>query len=284
MSKIIYDVYQNANETSAAYGKFYGRIVHTETLNTRKLAKHIAEHGSVFTQDVVEGVLTKAEACIVEMLLESKKVKLEGLGTFYLMAENKKGGAPSLEKFNPKSTFNGLHIRFLPDSSSDTQLNSKDVLAKATFMWAEDLKREKAEARPTTPSGGNGATENGSTDSGNNGTQNSGSQNSGSEQGGNSGSGSQQQNTLAKPTIYGANPFTESTEVTMSGPEDAEIYYTTDGSTPSAQSTLYEGGFVLSDTTTVKAIAIKDGESSEVSTRLFSKGTGGDTGGSGDME
>ena len=284
MSKIIYDVYQNANETSAAYGKFYGRIVHTETLNTRKLAKHIAEHGSVFTQDVVEGVLTKAEACIVEMLLESKKVKLEGLGTFYLMAENKKGGAPSLEKFNPKSTFNGLHIRFLPDSSSDTQLNSKDVLAKATFMWAEDLKREKAEARPTTPSGGNGATENGSTDSGNNGTQNSGSQNSGSEQGGNSGSGSQQQNTLAKPTIYGVTPFTESTEVTMSGPEDAEIYYTTDGSTPSAQSTLYEGGFVLSDTTTVKAIAIKNGESSEVSTRLFSKGTGGDTGGSGDME
>ena len=292
MSKIIYDVYQNANETSAAYGKFYGRIVHTETLNTRKLAKHIAEHGSVFTQDVVEGVLTKAEACIVEMLLESKKVKLEGLGTFYLMAENKKGGAPSLEKFNPKSTFNGLHIRFLPDSSSDTQLNSKDVLAKATFMWAEDLKREKAEARPTTPSGGNG-----SSDSGNNGSQSgsgsensgsensgSGSQNSGSEQGGNSGSGSQQQNTLAKPTISGANPFTESTEVTMSGPEDAEIYYTTDGSTPSAQSTLYEGGFTLSDTTTVKAIAIKNGESSEVSTRLFSKGTGGDTGGNGDME
>ena len=286
MSKIIYDVYQNANETSAAYGKFYGRIVHTETLNTRKLAKHIAEHGSVFTQDVVEGVLTKAEACIVEMLLESKKVKLEGLGTFYLMAENKKGGAPSLEKFNPKSTFNGLHIRFLPDSSSDTQLNSKDVLAKATFMWAEDLKREKAEARPTTPSGGNGATENGSTDSGNNGTQNSGSQNSGSEQGGNSGSGSQQeqQNTLAKPTIYGVTPFTESTEVTMSGPEDAEIRYTTDGSTPTAQSTLYEGGFTLNDTTTVKAIAIKNGESSEVSTRLFSKGTGGDTGGNGDMD
>ena len=288
MSKIIYDVYQNANETSAAYGKFYGRIVHTETLNTRKLAKHIAEHGSVFTQDVVEGVLTKAEACIVEMLLESKKVKLEGLGTFYLMAENKKGGAPSLEKFNPKSTFNGLHIRFLPDSSSDTQLNSKDVLAKATFMWAEDLKREKAEARPTTPSGGNGATENGSTDSGNNGTQNSGSQNSGSEQGGsgsqNSGSQQEQQNTLAKPTISGVTPFTDSTEVTMSGPEDAEIYYTTDGSTPSAQSTLYEGGFVLSDTTTVKAIAIKDGESSEVSTRLFSKGTGGETGGNGDME
>ena len=125
-----------------------------------------------------------------------------------------------------------------------------------------------------------GDTGNGSTDSGNSGSQNSGSQNSGSEQGGNSGSGSQQeqQNTLAKPTISGVTPFTESTEVTMSGPEDAEIYYTTDGSTPTAQSTLYEGGFVLSDTTTVKAIAIKNGESSEVTTKQFSKGSGNDDG------
>ena len=159
MSKIIYDVYKNQNTFSSAYGKFFGRIVHTETLNTRKLARHIAEHGSVYTQDVVEGVLTKAEACIVEMLLESKKVKLEGLGTFYLMGENKRGGVKSLDKFNPKTSFAGLHIRFLPDASSESQLNSKDILAKATFMWAEDLKRESAEGKPTSDgstSGGDG--------------------------------------------------------------------------------------------------------------------------------
>ena len=136
--------------------------MHTETLNTRKLAKHIAEHGSVYTQDVVEGVLTKAEACIIEMLLESKKVKLEGLGTFYLMAENNKGGAVSLDKFNPKTTLKGLHIRFLPDLSDECQLNSKDILAKATFMWAEDLKRESAAAKPTTPT--NGGSTGGSSD------------------------------------------------------------------------------------------------------------------------
>ena len=88
MSKIIYDVYKSTNEKSSSYGKYFVRVIHTETLTTRKLAKHIAEHGSVYTQDVVEGVLTKAEACIVEQLLESKKIKLEGLGTFYLMAEN----------------------------------------------------------------------------------------------------------------------------------------------------------------------------------------------------
>ena len=274
MSKIIYDVYQNKNDKSAAYGKYYGRIVHTETLNTRKLAKHIAEHGSVYTQDVVEGVLTKAEACIVEMLLESKKVKLEGLGTFYLMAENKKGGAISLDKFNPKGTFNGLHIRFLPDSSSESQLNSKDILAKATFMWAEDLKREKAEARPTTPSNGGGSGSNSGSGSQNSGSQNSGSQNSGSEQG----SGSEQQSEgVTAPEISGTSPFTDSTQVTIQGPQGAEVRYTTDGSDPNAESTLYSEAITLSATTTIKAIAILDGETSEVASKTFTKS--GESGG-----
>ena len=182
MSKIIYDVYKNTNELNTAFGKYFGRIVHTETMNTRKLARHISEHGSVYTQDVVEGVLTKAEACIIEMLLESKKVKLEGLGTFYLMAENKKGGAVSIDKFNPKSSFKGLHIRFLPDQGDEAGLNSKGVLAKATFMWAEDLKREAAEGKPVTPTN-NGGNQGGSDSTGG---QNQG---GGDNTGGNTGGG-----------------------------------------------------------------------------------------------
>ena len=242
MSKIIYDVYQNKNANNAAYGKYFGRIVHTETLNTRKLARHIADHGSVYTQDVVEGVLTKAEACIVEMLLESKKIKLEGLGTFYLMAENKKGGAVSIDKFNPKSSFKGLHIRFLPDQGDEAGLNSKEVLAKATFMWAEDLKREKAESRPTSPSNGGGS------DSG------SGSGSQSGEQG-----GSQSQSVTA-PQISGTTPFAETTSVSIQAEQGAEIRYTTDGSTPTAESSLYSAAITLSDTATVKAIAIRSEE------------------------
>ena len=253
MSKIIYDVYQNKNANNAAYGKYFGRIVHTETLNTRKLARHIADHGSVYTQDVVEGVLTKAEACIVEMLLESKKIKLEGLGTFYLMAENKKGGAVSIDKFNPKSSFKGLHIRFLPDQGDEAGLNSKEVLAKATFMWAEDLKREKAESRPTSPTNGGGS------DSG------SGSDSQSGEQGGS------QSQTVSAPQITGTTPFAETTSVSIQAEQGAEIHYTTDGSTPTAESSLYSEAFTLSNTATVKAIAIKNGQSSEVASKTFTK-------------
>lgn len=78
---------------------------------------------------------------------------------------------------------------------------------------------------------------------------------------------------VAAPVINGTTPFEETTEVTITGPADAAIYYTTDGSTPTASSTLYNAAFTLNDTTTVKAIAIKDGVSSTVSSSTFTKGS-----------
>ena len=86
MGKVLYDIYKVKNVRSTVNGRFFGRVVHTETMNTEALAQHIAEHGSVYTEDVVAGVLDKARKCILEQLLDSKKVKLDGLGTFYLSA------------------------------------------------------------------------------------------------------------------------------------------------------------------------------------------------------
>lgn len=84
---------------------------------------------------------------------------------------------------------------------------------------------------------------------------------------------------VATPVVSGDNPFTETTQVTITGESGATIYYTTDGSTPSASSTLYSGAITLSDTTTIKAIAIKDGVSSSVATTTFTKSSGsGDEG------
>jgi len=42
MAKILYEVKQNQNSYSNAYGKWYGQIKNLETLNTRKLAQHIS--------------------------------------------------------------------------------------------------------------------------------------------------------------------------------------------------------------------------------------------------
>ena len=100
MAKILYEVKKNQNSHSVAFGKWYAQIKNLETLNTRKLANHISEHGSIYTPDVVYGVLEKFRSCLIEMLLNSKKVKIEGLGTFYCTLENQKNGALKKEDFN----------------------------------------------------------------------------------------------------------------------------------------------------------------------------------------
>lgn len=65
---------------------------------------------------------------------------------------------------------------------------------------------------------------------------------------------------VATPTIACENNL-----VSIVGEEDAQIYYTTDGSEPTEESTLYTGLFSIIRTVTVKAIAIKDGKKSAVS-------------------
>jgi hypothetical protein len=80
---------------------------------------------------------------------------------------------------------------------------------------------------------------------------------------------------VAAPTISGTTPFEETTTVTMSGPSGATIHYTTNGSNPTASSTQYTEALTLSDTTTIKAIAVSGGQSSAVTTKTFTKGSGG---------
>lgn len=76
---------------------------------------------------------------------------------------------------------------------------------------------------------------------------------------------------LGAPVIDGETPFLETTTVTITAEDGASIYYTTNGDTPSSASTLYQAPFQLTETTTVKAIAVKDEASSAVATKIFVK-------------
>ena len=280
---------QNKNQYNPkSYGKYYATAVYdNHFIGTEELADFIQRQASVKKSDI-KAVLQELGEAMKHFFELGQKIKLDGIG---IMKVGFSSIGVAKKEDCTASTISTRRVLFQPETVRVVvgQEKKADGTIKLKYVNAITLLKDVVFEETHDNSMNVEPEENGTTDSGNNGSQNSGSQsgsgsqNSGSEQSG-SGSQQEQQSTLAKPTIYGANPFTESTEVTMSGPEDAEIYYTTDGSTPTAQSTLYEGGFTLSDTTTVKAIAIKDGESSAVSTRLFSKGTGGEPGGNGDME
>lgn len=89
-----------------------------------------------------------------------------------------------------------------------------------------------------------------------------------------------QLNNVNAPVISG-NPYNDvfkpTTTVSITGPNNARIYYTIDGSTPTTSSTLYTESFTIDDTTTVKAIAVYLGVSSDVTTKTFTL-TNGETG------
>ena len=292
---------QNKNQYNPkSYGKYYATAVYdNHFIGTEELADFIQRQASVKKSDI-KAVLQELGEAMKHFFELGQKIKLDGIGImkvgFSSIGVAKKEDCTASTISTRRVLFQPETVRVVVGQEKKADGTIKLKYVNAITLLKDVVFEETHDNSMNVEPEENGTTENGSTDSGNNGSQNSGSgsqnsgsqsgsgsQNSGSEQSG-SGSQQEQQSTLAKPTISGVTPFTESTEVTMSGPEDAEIYYTTDGSTPTAQSTLYEGGFTLSDTTTVKAIAIKNGESSAVSTRLFSKGTGGEPGGNGDME
>ena len=118
--------YMNTNRKNQGYGKTYGRVKHNKkVLDIRNLAEHVQSHGSIYTHDVIVGVLAKAEQCTPELLLMGYKLKLEGLGTFKIHAQSK--GEENSGDWNVAKDIKKLKVRFLPDQAAYSQMTSAAV-------------------------------------------------------------------------------------------------------------------------------------------------------------
>ena len=171
---VLVKVSQNKNDKTAAFGKWYGRVVSTKTMSYQELCKHMSEHNSVYGEDVCLGVANKLQNCMLEQLLEGKKVQFGELGTFYLSV--KSSGTLNESDFSLGTNIQGLYLCFAPSRTDVNNLSSKMLKKKATFMNVKDLVES---AKKSSASGTNGT-------SGTGGDSNGGS-NSGSNTGGNSG-------------------------------------------------------------------------------------------------
>ena len=126
-----YDLKQLNNDASSAHLKWFPWVVRKDTLNLRGLADHISEHGSIYTQDVVEGVLKKFTSCMVELIKQGIGVKLDGLGTFYPTIEAK--GAETPVGYNIEEYAKGVHIRFTPENAELDRITSRQMKEMCSF-------------------------------------------------------------------------------------------------------------------------------------------------------
>ena len=231
------------------------------SLAQEKVIREAALRSGV-SQGVMQACWDAAGSVIKAWATEGHSVALPGLGTMRFGLS-----AKSVADVNDVKTslIRTRRIVFTPSTDLKDELRNTSVIITCYDRDGKEVKR--------VTSADDGIVENNEDTGDDNGVDNGGSttgDNTGGNTGGNSGSGTVTQSVSA-PTFSGAAQFTESTQVSMNGPAGAEIRYTTNGSTPTALSTLYSGPLTLTETTTVKAIAIKDGQSSAVTSRTYSK-------------
>ena len=154
--------------------KTYGKIIYRGTLNLADMAEHIMKHGTVYTEDVVIGVMTKMKTCMQEMLADGYKVKLDGIGTLYPVVTSK--GATDATQFSAQDDITRIGIAFLADQGKKSIYKASATRSAVTLSTQlfEELTGEEDSTSPnpsqggTSPSPSQGGENNGGSSGGSN--------------------------------------------------------------------------------------------------------------------
>lgn len=111
--KLIYQKYQNKNEQSTAYNKWYGRVVINETVGIEQLAARMQDNCTVKRADIL-AVLSELGPTVRDLLQDSKRVTIPYLGSFKLGISTT--GAESPSKFTAKDNVKDIHVIFQPET------------------------------------------------------------------------------------------------------------------------------------------------------------------------
>ena len=180
------------SETEQA-GKLYARVSYKRAMTIQDMARHMAEHNTVFSEGSILGVLTDFVKCVREMVLMGNTVKIENLAIFKATveanalevlydAEQDKVALASIGTLaeGQKTGAAVKTVKLLAQSTGDF---TRDELKKdVKLAWTDKTKSEIAAAK-----GGNAGTESGGSNT--NPTNGEGGQNGGNTGGNDHGGG-----------------------------------------------------------------------------------------------
>ena len=140
---IDYSVYLQSNPMDdTAAPKAYAKAQMHELMTFGKFIEHISKHNGVYTRGTVRGVVVDMCECLVEMLLEGKKVQLGELGSFWVSLASE--GAATMEEFTA-SKIKAVNIIFTPGSDFENLIGRAEFnLVASRVAQAATLKTEKA--------------------------------------------------------------------------------------------------------------------------------------------
>lgn len=149
---IFYRLHQNNMDGSKMFGKWYGKAVHTQVVSTAELASIMQENCTVKYSDIL-AVLTELSTTMKKELLDSKRVKINGLGSFKVSFSSK--GADSAKEYSAKDCVKRFRILFQPEVSTDEYGRRTHELlrgAKAQELPKNDV--DKGDGTEQTPADG----------------------------------------------------------------------------------------------------------------------------------
>ena len=143
---VFYRLHQDQSTGTKRSGKWYARAVPTDVINTRQLAEIIQRNCTVKKSDVM-AVLEELVEVMKDQMQDSKRVKLDGFGSFKIGIESK--GAQTAGKYSVSEHVKGLHVVFMPERTTDSGGNkSKQFLQGARVEELPLNTVEKEEPEP----------------------------------------------------------------------------------------------------------------------------------------
>ena len=176
-------------------GKLYARVSYKQTLGVQDMARHMAEHNTIFSEGSITGILIDFVKCVREQVLSGNTVKIDNLAIFKATVEA--NGLETLYDADADKAASATIGTLAEGAKTGAAVKNVKLLAQSTgdftrdelkkdvkLSWTDKTKAEIAAAKGTTSNapantGGNNSGSGSNTGGDNNGGNSGGDNNGG---------------------------------------------------------------------------------------------------------